>query len=361
MSVTRFKRIAFRVDASSQIGSGHVNRCLRLAMIFTRNNWQVIFICKQLSGNMIDHIRGTGFEVKSLKIKNNSLKGCSQEIDAEKTISAIGDEHIDLLIADNYSLDSTWENHFYELKIPVLVIDDLANRKHICNFLLDQNWFGDKTKNRYKGLLPENCVHMLGSNYALLDEKFKYARQKSKRQYTGEVKKVLVFSGGSDFTNLNKKFVECIINSEFKNIEFDVVLSKIQNDEDNIRTLSQRCSNIKIHYPLPSLFELMLDADLMMGAGGATTWERMCLGVPAIVCSVAENQIPLNECLEEHGLIKYLGPSESITVSVLRQKLNEILSKKKLLSSMSKHSQKLIDGQGLQRVYKLISSELKQH
>ena len=85
MTVTRFKRVAFRVDASSQIGSGHVNRCLRLGMIFTRNNWQVIFICRQLSGNMIDHIRETGFAVKSLKIENNSLKGCSQEIDAEKT------------------------------------------------------------------------------------------------------------------------------------------------------------------------------------------------------------------------------------------------------------------------------------
>lgn len=192
-----------RVDASTQIGSGHVMRCLTLAQKLKKEKQaEVYFVMRLLEGNLISLVKDKGFFVFTLSeaAVNNDLQGyakwltVTQKQDAEDTkaaISALSD--IDLLVVDSYAINYVWENELRSRVKQIMVIDDLANRKHNCDILLDQNFYLNKEQ-RYIGLVPENCKLYLGPEFALLREEF-YTAKANLRQRDGRIKNILVFFG----------------------------------------------------------------------------------------------------------------------------------------------------------------------
>lgn len=307
--------IIFRVDASINIGSGHVMRCLTLAKQLQKKNAKVYFISRVLEGNLIDFIKEKGFEVKTLskndKVLNN-LEGyqkwltVSQQFDVEQTIQILTDLDIsiDLLVIDSYAIDIEWENKIRPYVKKIMVIDDLANRKHDCDILLDQNFYLNMEE-RYNGLVPINCKLFLGPRYVILREEF-YEVKKHLRHRNGNIKNIFVFFGGIDITNETMKTLRAIILLKQKDIVVNVVVGKNNPYKESIEKFCRKYDNINYYCQVDNMAELMNEADLAIGAGGTTTWERCFLGLPSLVIAVAENQIEIAKNCDGKILI-YLG------------------------------------------------------
>ena len=204
-------RVVFRTDASLNIGTGHVIRCLTLAESLKKRGASCQFVCREIPGNLIDQIRRRGFEVHALPAeyfvdtdqlqagKTGSKKsphvtwlGIDWAVDAAQTKERVGGTLVDWIIVDHYALGERWEQKLRSICHKLMVIDDLGNRTHDCDVLLDQNWFGKETNSRYEGLTPANCKTLLGPRFALLNPEYAQLRELMPPR-DGIVRRVLVF------------------------------------------------------------------------------------------------------------------------------------------------------------------------
>lgn len=322
-----------RADASTSIGSGHVMRCLTLAhRLKKEKNAKVVFVMRDLPGNLIDVVEKQGFEVLKLSPANQkySLNGYGlwltvpMEVDAQQTIELLQyylQEHscevVDRLIVDSYALDEQWEQVLRPYCREIMVIDDLANRKHDCDILQDQNFYLNKDV-RYAGLVPERCKMLLGPEYALLREEF-YEAKKHLRKRDDTIKNILVFYGGSDLTNETEKAIEALVqlHDEGYNFTVDIITGLSNSRREKIEKICSKYHFLHYYCQVSNMAEFMNKADLMLGAGGSTTWERLYMELPAMVTAVAENQIQGCEDCSQTGLIDYIGESEKVTVDVI--------------------------------------------
>lgn len=314
-------KILIRVDSSNLIGSGHLMRCLTLAEKQRDVGDVVTFVCRNLDGNLSNIINEEGFKVDLLpRAKNNSnLEGyakwltVTQEQDASETIEFLEKYgHINRVVVDSYAIDETWEKMIRLYTDEIFVIDDLANRKHDCDVLLDQNFYLDKEQ-RYKGLVPESCKLLLGPDHALLREEF-YEAKKYLRKRDGSLHHILVFYGGSDLTDETTKAVNALIAMRLPEVDVDVIVGGSNEKREEIRELCSQYPFLHYHCQVSNMAEFMANADLCLGAGGTTTWERRFLKLPAIVTAIAENQFKICEDCASTGMIHYLGRWYDVTV-----------------------------------------------
>ena len=222
-----------------------------------------------------------------------------------------------MLIVDSYALDEQWELMLRPYCGEIMVIDDLANRKHDCDILLDQNFYFNKDV-RYAGLVPEHCKMLLGPEHALLREEF-YEAKKHLRKRDGNIKNILVFYGGSDLTNETEKAIKALVqlHDEGYNFTADVITGVSNSRREKIKNLCSKYHFFHYDCQVSNMAEFMNKADLMLGAGGSTTWERLYMELPTLVTAVAENQIQGCRDCSQAGLIDYLGESEKVTVDVI--------------------------------------------
>jgi UDP-2,4-diacetamido-2,4,6-trideoxy-beta-L-altropyranose hydrolase len=246
-------------------------------------------------------------------------------------------------------LDVEWEAAMSALTEHIMVIDDLADRVHDCDVLLDQNLHRAGMENRYEKLTPPNCKKLLGPKYALLRPEFKEIRSNLKVR-DGSVKRIFVFFGGSDPTNETMKALIAIQQLDRADIAIDVVVGSTNPHREDIAGLCAAQPGAKLHRQINNIAELMASADMAIGAGGGAMWERCCLGLPSIVMSAAKNQDPGCEATAGIGAILYLGKAESVGEELIEGTLRVALSAPDLLMSMSEKSIALVDGQGGMRV-----------
>ena len=294
-------KIAFRVDSSSQMGAGHLMRCLTLAAGLQKQNYKITFICRQLTGNLIPLItHPVLFLPKDESFRSNDFYlnwlGATQDNDAKQTI-AIMPENIDLLIVDSYALDEDWHNLLRPYVKKIMVIDDLANRQFNCDILLNQNLGSQKED--YQGRVPCSCELLLGCRYALLRPEFSAFRKLAlmKRKKTKKIKNILVSLGGSDPQNLTYEIMQ-----HLDGFNTTVVLGATSPHNKMIGDYA-RGKSIRVIVNAENMAELMLDADLAIGAGGSTSWERCCLGLPTLLYVTADNQRKIAKTLEQIGAV----------------------------------------------------------
>lgn len=332
-----------RADASTSIGSGHVMRCLTLAYRLKKEkNAKVVFVMRDLPGNLIDVVEKQGFEVLKLLPANQkySLNGYGlwltvpMEVDAQQTIEVLQhylQEHdcdvADRLIVDSYALDEQWELMLRPYCKEIMVIDDLANRRHECDILLDQNFYLNKDV-RYAGLVPEHCKMLLGPEHALLRDEF-YEAKKHLRKRDGNIKNILVFYGGSDLTNETEKAIKALVQLHDEGYSFtaDIITGVSNSRREKIKNLCSKYLFLHYYCQVSNMAEFMNKADLMLGAGGSTTWERLYMELPALVTAVAENQIQGCEDCSQAGIIEYLGINEDIRGDTILEALHKKLDK----------------------------------
>lgn len=327
-------KILIRVDASTAIGSGHAMRCLTLAKRLKRENNAIYFVMRDLAGNLIELVEKAGFTVFILPraAKRNDLTGYENWLtvkvatDAAETLSVVKAKlgTVDRVIVDSYAIDCRWESVMREVAKEIMVIDDLANRRHDADILLDQNFYRDKDM-RYNGLVPANCKLLLGPENALLREEF-YAEKKRLRQRDGSLKNILVFYGGSDLTDETTKAIQALVllHKEYAaDFTVTVVVGLSNARREKIKKLCQKYSYIKYLCQVNNMAELMNKTDLMLGAGGSTTWERLFLKVPALVTAVADNQVQGAIDCASAGIIDYLGLADEVTVDTIISAIKE--------------------------------------
>jgi UDP-2,4-diacetamido-2,4,6-trideoxy-beta-L-altropyranose hydrolase len=227
-----------------------------------------------------------------------------------------------------------------------MVIDDIANRTHNCDILLDQNY---EDEARYNNLIQGECKKLLGPKYALLSDEYIKARRF--RDVNAKISRVFIFFGGSDVFNLTEKSLLALCSNELNFIDVDVVIGSSYAHFDSLKLLATDRGRTNIYTQIPHLANLMAVADIAIGAGGVTNWERMCAGLPSIVISVAENQQLIAQILHQKGMLNYLGRHNQVTIKAIRRALQAELTKSVLLKKMS-DAMNLCDGRGVSRVLK---------
>jgi UDP-2,4-diacetamido-2,4,6-trideoxy-beta-L-altropyranose hydrolase len=351
--------VAFRVDASNAMGTGHVMRCRTLAAALRRKGARVQFITRAHDGHLGDMLAREGFAVTLLPRPESApgageredyaaWLGVSPQDDAGQTIAALDHAQNDWLIVDHYALDRAWEERLLPHARKLMVIDDLANRHHDCDVLLDQNYAADGTA-RYQPWVPAPCRLLLGPRYALLRPEYAQYRE-TMAPRSGEIKRVLVYLGGADNANNTGKVVAALSEASLAQLEVDVVIGPNFIHKQSVTELAKARPHTRIHGHLPHLADLMAQADLAIGAGGATTWERLCMGLPSLVLSIAENQLPACEALASSGLIEYLGSASEVDAQAIESAVLESLAASGELRALAMGNQSLVDGEGVNRI-----------
>lgn len=317
------KKVFFRVDATYQMGTGHVMRCLTLAYDLQKNGVSVIFISRSMDCAIAQMIKGKKIELRMLPCTEpldiesvteySGWLGVSQQIDAEQTVLSLKDyNNTDFLVVDHYAIDYRWEQVVANRVQKLVVIDDLANRIHHCDLLIDQNYYRDPQQ-RYLGLLPSNCVQFIGPQYVLLRSEFRKVRRKMKIR-DGSVSRILVFFGGTDPTGETEKTLKALAQIVVKEIQVEVVVGASNPNKERIKIICNSNFNFHFHCQISNMAELMNEADLAIGAGGSTTWERCYLGLPSLTVVVARNQLQLTEEISSLGVTDYLGWYQDVSV-----------------------------------------------
>ncbi len=347
--------IAFRTDATRHIGTGHFMRCLTLAEELQRQGAQIRFISRNLPPHLLSMLDEKGMEHVPLTLEaaqepsdelaHSAWLGCSQAQDARVSTQALSDRSWDWVVVDHYALDVRWESVVRASTKRIMVIDDLADRRHDCDVLLDQNFYLDM-QTRYSGKVPAHCQLLLGPRYAVLREEFRKLREQVKPR-SGEVKRILVFFGGVDAGNYTSLAIEALAAIESVP-HVDMVIGAQHPYREQIQ---QACiaHGYVCHVQTTRMAELMAEADLAIGAGGTSTWERCCLGLPAISLCMAENQRNQIVDAAEAGLL-YGPTSGQSLVAIIRQHTNCLLENPALLRLISRTAMHAVDGKGITRV-----------
>lgn len=341
-------RVAIRADASVEVGTGHVMRCLALADALRERGAEIVFVCRDLAGNLCDLIAARGFPVCRLSRTDGHDPDWRQ--DAEQSGASLLKlwPKTDWLIVDHYRLDGRWETLVRSFSERVMAIDDLADRPHDCDLLLDQNYCHGMDS-RYSGLALSHCRLLLGPRYALLRAEFSRARASLKRR-DGTLKRILVFFGGSDPTNETAKALAGIRQFSQPEVAVDVVAGSSNPQREEIRRLCDTLPNATYHCQVDNMAEMMSSADLAIGGGGTATWERLALGLPAIVIAVAPNQEEISRQVGTLGALHYLGRAREVSANDIGQALERMIGDRNELLRMSNSGQDLVDGLGAKRV-----------
>lgn len=341
-------------------------RCLTLADELRANGAQCVFLCREHRGNLITALRQRGFTVEVVPIGLEDeipLRGDAEllianqsavHLDAEFASKILAPWHPDWLVVDHYGIDVEWERRVCRSARRLMVIDDLANRNHDCALLLDQNLVADVDE-RYQGLVPNRCRLLLGPSYALLQPQYLVQRLKQ-RERGGKVRRVLVYFGGGDRYNVTGMVVDAFLRLNPAEVDMDIVVNSTNPHIPEIESKVTGRRGLTLYSDLPSLASLMDAADLAFGAGGATTWERCCLGLPSVVITLANNQIQIASELNRRGVIQWLGRHEEVPSLKIQQVLDKAL-REEVSEAWVESSRKVVDGHGTKRVANLLRLE----
>jgi len=354
------RRVAIRVDASSRIGTGHVTRCLTLADTLVRRGATVEFVCRTMAGDLHDQIEGRGYRVRRLPAGTGAARSREERTphaawletdwrtDAAQTVDALApaDQLPAWLVVDHYALDARWQRHLRPFVGRILAIDDLADRPHAADVLLDQNYAiaGD----RYAALVPQSTRVLSGPAFAVVDDAYREVRA-NLRPRAGECARWILFFGGVDLQNETTKVLTAIATSPWRAMTIDVVVGAGNPHREAIAEALRSLPHATLHVQVPNLAPLFAAADLAIGAGGTSTWERCCLGVPSVLVATATNQVPTLEALSEHGYVVYLGTHDRVTVDDYRQAF-AIAADADRLRDLARRCMELVDGKGTGRV-----------
>jgi UDP-2,4-diacetamido-2,4,6-trideoxy-beta-L-altropyranose hydrolase len=357
--------VIFRTDASLEIGTGHVMRCLTLALGLSKAGSSVGFLCREQDGSLIDLIKSFGFSVCALpplsqqdavKISETDLPyavwlGCNWQVDVEHCRAVLCDP-VDWIIVDHYALDYRWEKAMRDKCHKMMCIDDLADRVHECDLLLDQNL--GRTEKHYRELVSPETRLLLGPQYALLRGEFAEWRNFSlNKRKQPQLRHLLVTMGGVDSDNMTAVILKIIDKSQFVGLEhITVVLGPHAPWTDNVKELASKMSlSVTILSSVNNMAELMARSDLAIGAGGTTTWERCCLGIPTVIISLAANQRHISKEVCKAGAAILCQVKE---VEVELENILCEVSDPERLQQLSWNSSQITDGRGMQLVSQIL-------
>ncbi len=340
--------IAVRADASSAIGTGHIFRCMALTDEFRRRGGNAFYVCADAPGNLIGMLEEKGYQVKSIPDALNA------DQDARATLAALSDwPSFDWLVVDHYGLDARWERAVQSRAKRMAAIDDLADRVHDVDVLFDASH--DETQlDMYTGLVASRTHLALGAKYILLRREFA-DRAPSQRRFD-KVRSILVTLGGNDPTNATGLVLDALDDPQFSMIDIDVTLGISNPRLSALKQRARLMTNVNLHVQSSRMAELMTGADLCVGAGGTTSWERCYMGLPSLILILAENQREIAERLDRLGCGRSLGLSIDHSPASIREALCDAIADDGWRGESSRRARELVDGHGVRRVVDIIQT-----
>ena len=329
--IASIMKAAFRTDASLLMGSGHVMRCLTLADALKAQGVECHFISREHPGHLMEIIRQRGYVVAVLPAKPSASPsdahsprcvgepahapwlGCDWQTDAQQTGTILATLQPDWLVVDHYALDQRWEVALQPHYRKLLVIDDLADRPHHCNLLLDQN-LGRRPED-YVGLVPAECEVLAGPQYALLRPEFAELRPYSlQRRQQPQLKQLLVTMGGVDAPNATGQVLQALKDCPLpQDCRITVVMGAAAPWLAQVRDVAAQMPwPAEVLVNVNDMARCMADSDLAIGAAGSTSWERCCLGLPTLLLVLAENQAPGAQALDASGAAVLIGGTSDV-------------------------------------------------
>jgi UDP-2,4-diacetamido-2,4,6-trideoxy-beta-L-altropyranose hydrolase len=339
--------VVFRADASELIGHGHVRRTLTLAKKLRASGATIEFVSREYPGNLCDFVEENGFSVSRLPAPGSGALSWHEDADLTRAAISKRSSPTDWLVVDHYDLDHRWEGALRPSARRIMVIDDLANREHNCDLLLDQNLVAGLGQ-RYTGKVLGGSGLLLGPAYALLEAAYTELHDRA-RPRGGPVRRILISFGGADADNLCARSLSAFTSLNRSGIEVDIAIGESSPHLAALRKLAAPHRNVRVHAGTRSLALLLSEADLAIGAAGTTTWERLCLGVPSFVVTVAPNQEPGAAELNRLGLIRLVGDKGHASESSIASALDKVFQTG-LDESWSKSCLATVDGRGTDRV-----------
>lgn len=354
-------RIAFRVDAALEIGTGHVMRCLTLADALRARGAECLFLCRPHPGNLMTQIAARGHRVLALappQAMTTPLApddpvhapwlGADWQEDATQTLAVLAGEHQDWLVMDHYALDHRWESALRPACHRLMIMDDLADRAHDCDLLLDPSLGREHAD--YASLVPEGTVLLLGPHYALLRPEFAAHRAESlERRKTPALRHLLVTMGGVDKDNATGSLLAALDATPLPpELRITVVMGPHAPWLQEVQAQAARMAvPTLVRAGVHDMARLMTESDLAIGAGGGTSWERCCLGIPSFVFCLAQNQFEMAATLQESGAaIATTSAAESARLLVEQVSTGNIAS---FLARTSEAAARVTDGLGADR------------
>lgn len=355
------KTYVFRVDASFEIGSGHVMRCLALADGLRSKGAVCVFVARAFQGNLNSYILSKGYYVLELPLCADAFEAVEGEpvhspwrsvgwrLDATQTIGACAGIEIDWLIVDHYGIWKPWQTEVKKICSKIMVVDDLADRDHDCDLLLDQN-FGVHMSS-YENLVPSHCKTMLGPSNALLRPEFHLQRSSSlARRQNSPVKEILINFGGGDPRNYVLEVLKAFSQNHLpSHIKISIIVGSLSKITSAHQILIDALPNrTKCFESVHNMGEMLTNTDLVIGAAGSSSWERCCLGVPSIVFPIAANQIGIIKNLSDSGAVWILNDKDLNNGNFMALVIDLIL-----LPNLNLHVAKaaeICDGKGVERL-----------
>lgn len=319
--------IVFRADAGLDIGTGHVMRCLTLADALRAEGAEAVFVTREHRGHVIPVITDRNHRVVVLPGNTGMPYGthpappdhahwleADWREDAAATRAALVAEGAGWLVMDHYALDHTWQEAALPEGVRLMVIDDLSDRPHMADLLLDQN-AGQETVN-YDGLVPEACTRLVGPAHALLRPEFARLRPEAlaRRKALERPEHLLITLGGIDRDNATGAVLEALAKAAgIDAMRLTVVMGRSAPWLGAVRArAAEMPCPTEVAVNVTDMAKRMTRADLCVGAAGSTAWERCALGLPTLQTVLADNQAPAARCMAEQGLSLALPATDEL-------------------------------------------------
>ncbi len=329
--------VTFRAEASPVIGGGHVMRCLTLADRLRDDGWDTSFCCSPETRITIPLLENSGHRVVESPVCENSAT--------------------DWLVIDHYGLGIEYEKSCRSQAKQIMVFDDLPTRLHDCDILIDQNM--GRVPEDYRRLVPDTAIVATGTAYALLRPQFADARAGGLSQIhsKGNPLRLLIAMGFTDPDNATGFILDALTESSAE-ITVDIVLG---SNAPHLKDLRKRVANLPfvaaVRTDVTDMAGLLVETDLVIGAAGSSAWERCCLGIPALVVILAENQRQVADALDKQKIAINLGPLHNLKAKEAAQKIHRALESPEQLASLARNAARVCDGLGAGRVSLLLDPE----
>jgi UDP-2,4-diacetamido-2,4,6-trideoxy-beta-L-altropyranose hydrolase len=350
--------VLFRADASAEIGTGHVMRCLALAGAVKAQGGDSVFACREIPPLLADRITADGHGLQYLipSDGDNSAKGndipyahwlkAPWQDDAVETNEIADEVSADWIVVDHYGLDADWEQAVAVNGRRVAAMDDLADRRHAVALLSDPSLVA-KPHARYRDLTPPGAQLQLGPRYAALRSEFAAAPPRI-TDASGDPMRFLIAFGGVDAAGMTRVAIEALAAIVQPGDHAHVVVGAAHEGR---AAIAGRCAELgwTCHVNSSRMGQLMAATDMAIGAGGSMVWERMAMGLPTIAVIVADNQRDQVNEAAALGLLVAMEQAEA-DAAALQAAIAALRADRKRREDMAASCRRRVDGDGARRI-----------
>lgn len=335
-------KVLIRVDASTEIGTGHVMRCLALAQVLQDEGGEAIFVLATHAPNLESRLKSEGMKVVHLDVEMGSIE------DASETSALAHSCGCQWVVADGYHFLGECQRIIKDAGLSLLFIDDYGHAEHYyADFVLNQNVYAHEgfyqNRESYTKLL-------LGTKYALLRREF-WQWQGWEREIPPVARKILVTLGGADPDNVTLKVIQAFQEVTVEELEVVVVVGGSNPHYEKLLAAVEKSGvSIELRRNVTNMPDLMAWADVAIAGGGSTTWELAFMGLPYLLIVLADNQKAIANTLNNMEVAINLGWHSDVSAESLSQNITQLIKEEKRRSQMLKLSQDLIDGDGSNRI-----------